>query len=227
MSRPLFVPIVLALAAPLASAADGPTAAPPTWAPTVSQPWAQAQDDWRTTEVRTETRETGSDAGAYVLLGGGIEGYTSDLADQVSVGPAAGLTVGVKSRMLGLEAAVNGAGLNVNDDAGGDAGNGFDITRTTAQLAATVGLLPTRIQPFILGGAALDFYNVRNGEARGFDDETGFALPVGAGLRYNLTRLVTADLRGQYDFMLGDNFAPDTTDNGDRYTALLSLGGTF
>lgn len=224
MPRPLLIPVLLALAAPAASAADVPNASPP-WVPAVPRPLAQTTAPQTTVVVATPRPYP--DAGAYVLLGGGLEGYTSDLKDALTVGPAAGITVGGRGRYFGLEGGLNVAGANISDNSGGDAGDGFDVMRTSGQVAATLGLLPTRLQPYVLGGGGLDFYNVRNGNARGFTDETTFMVPLGAGLRYNLGPLLTADLRGQYDLMLGDNFAPAAVDNGDRYTALLSLGGTF
>lgn len=165
-----------------------------------------------------------SDAGPYVLLGGGLDGYTGALGDRLRRGPAVGACVGVKDRYIGVEGGYSVSGVNVNLGPGG-AGPGSDILRNSAQAALTVGLVNAPFQPFLLGGGGLDRYRVRHGQAEGFRDSTNFYAPLGAGVRWNLTRLLTLDARGTYNFLFGEGFAPGA--GGNRYQGQASVGGTF
>jgi len=81
----------------------------------------------------------------------------------------------------------------------------------------------------VLGGIGVSWYNVRHGQASGFKDDTVGNVPVGVGLRTQLGAF-TADLRGDYNFLFSENFAPATVDNNagtGRYMGSLNLGGTF
>ncbi|WP_375768807.1 outer membrane beta-barrel protein [Archangium gephyra] len=174
--------------------------------------------------------ERGSDTGLYVLLGGGTEGYTGELAPDINAGFAYGATVGFKpTRGLGLELAYSGGLSDIDTFGPGGAANGADIIRNGGQAAVTVGLVPTKLQPYLMGGIGIENHNVRGlAPLAGFEDDTSGYVPAGVGLRYNIGSLLTADARVSYNIPFAQNFAPVDNDiwNG-RYQALLQLGGTY
>ena len=175
-------------------------------------------------------QETGSDKGLYVLLGGGTEGYTGDLAPDLNAGFAYGATVGFKpTRGLGLELGYNGGLTDIDTFGPGGAADGADIIRNGGQAAITVGLVPTRLQPYLMGGIGIENHNVRGlSPLAGYQDDTSGYVPAGVGLRYNIGTLLTADARVSYNIPFDQDFAPISNDiwNG-RYQALLQLGGTY
>jgi hypothetical protein len=165
--------------------------------------------------------------GVSVLLGGGVEGYTGGLAPEINPGATAGVMAALRpSNVFGLELGYNGAVNNLDTDV---AGSGPDLVRNSIQADVTLGLTATPIQPYVLGGYGLNWYNVRNGEAIGFRDDTNSKIPVGLGLRTQLGDF-TADARVNYNFLLSDDFAP-AIDNGDAatgsYNGTINIGGTF
>jgi hypothetical protein len=182
-------------------------------------------------EVQTEEVQTdrgGMDTGLYALVGGGAEMYTGSLSDRLKVGPSAGVAVGLKGPLIGFEAAYNGGGL----EAESNLREGLDVLRSGGQLAATVQLTQTAIQPFLLGGGGYDWYNVQDedttdatGAVSGFKDAGSFYIPAGVGVRYQAGPLITVDVRGTYNFTLNEDFLGDVS--GDRLQGLATLGGTF
>lgn len=204
---------------------------------------ALAGDEWKQTEpyggsgmtheqsAYVPTTETGADRGLYVLLGGGAEGYTGGNASALNPGFAYGATVGIRpSKILGFELNYSG-GLSDVDEAGpGGAANGADIVRNGGQAAITLGLTPTRLQPYILGGIGVQNYNVHGlSPLFGYTDDTSGFVPAGVGLRYNIGKLLTADARVDYNIPFSQDFAPADA-NGfwdGRYQALLQFGGTY
>jgi hypothetical protein len=202
---------------------------------------ALAGDDWKQpgyggsgqdeSQSVYRAEERGSDTGLYVLLGGGTEGYTGGNASDLNPGFAYGATVGFKPfKMIGVELGYSGA-LNDVDIAGpGGTADGADIVRNGGQAAVTLGLTPTRLQPYVMGGIGIQNHNVRGtAPVFGFTDDTSGYVPAGVGLRYNIGKLITADARVNYNVPFEQEFAP-AGDNGfwdGRYQALLQLGGTY
>jgi hypothetical protein len=166
--------------------------------------------------------------GVTLLIGGGIEGYTGNLASDVNPGGTAGISASFRpSRVFGIELGYSGALNEVDQDLVGEVRDGADIIRNGGQAALTLGLTATPLQPYVLGGVGVNFYNIRNGEAAGFQDDTVGTVPVGLGLRTHLGQF-TADARLNYNFLLGQQFAPaGEDDTGGSYTGTLNLGGTF
>jgi hypothetical protein len=80
----------------------------------------------------------------------------------------------------------------------------------------------------VLGGIGFESYNVRD-PSFGFDDDSNGFVPAGAGLRWQLGRLITADARVTYNFSFDQDFGPIDTDGLDdgRYQGLLMIGGTY
>ncbi|MBU8896681.1 hypothetical protein DRW03_34255 [Corallococcus sp. H22C18031201] len=204
---------------------------------------ALAEDDYRSTrqtytstETVTVKRESKqASTGLYALIGGGMEGYTGKLAPELQPGASYGAVVGYRPvPMLGLELGYSG-GLSDIDTRGrthGGITDGPDIVRNGGQAALVADLTDTRLQPYVLGGIGFEHFNIRNdvqGAQLGFKDDTSAYAPVGVGLRYQMGKVFTADARVNYDFLLGQDFAPTPgNDAGSgRYQATLSLGGTY
>jgi hypothetical protein len=178
-------------------------------------------------ENKDEGQDKGDMRGLTLTVGAGVEGYTGGLAPEINPGAALGVTAAIRpSKVLGLELGYSGAVNNLDTDVGG---NGPDIVRNGAQAAVTLGLTAAPVQPYVLGGIGMNWYNVRNGEALGFRDDTNSRIPVGVGLRTHIGDF-TADARVNYNFLIADDFAPGV-DAGDAttgsYNGTINLGGTF
>lgn len=179
-------------------------------------------------EVKSEEHHGADLRGVSVLVGGGLEGYTGGLASEIDPGAAANVMAVLKpTSVLGFELGYSGA---VNDLDVEVPGSGPDIVRNGAVANLTIGLTATPIQPYVLGGFGMNWYNVRNGEAIGFRDDTNSKIPVGVGLRTQIGHF-TADARANYNFLLSDDFAPVRVDTGNAatgsYSGTINLGGTF
>jgi hypothetical protein len=169
-----------------------------------------------------------------VMLGGGVEGYTRDLAPQVDPGVTYGVMVGMRAtRRLGLElgysGAVNGLDLGMPDDGPRSA----NLVRHGAYAAATVDLRGSGLRPYVMGGLGFSSYNVPGG-VTGFGDDTVGHVPLGAGLRTAFGAF-TADARLNYHVLFDQQFAlgapvPDagppgfSLSKGGRYSGTLNLG---
>jgi hypothetical protein len=130
------------------------------------------------------------------------------------------------SRVFGFELGYSGAINEVDERLVGLDDDGADLVRNGGHAALTLGLTATPLQPYVLGGVGVSFYNIRNGTAAGFEDDTVGTVPVGLGLRTHLGGF-TADARVHYNFLLGQQFAPGTDDTGGSYAGTVNLGGTF
>jgi hypothetical protein len=196
------------------------------------------------TVVVSEGETGGPDLnGVSVLLGGGLEGFTGSLAPRLAVGPTYGAALQIRpTDIIGLEFAYSGGVHEIKDRVtnGNNPASGADIVRNGARAMATVGLLDSMVQPYILGGVGVDWWTARgNSTAYGFRDDTSGEIPVGLGLRTQVAGF-TADLRGLYNVPFDQNFAPGTstnttdvgvgnvnTENNGRYQATLSIGANF
>lgn len=177
--------------------------------------------------------------GLTFSAGGGVEGYSGGLAPRIDPGAAYGATVGIKpSRIIGVELGYSGAVNSIDLDGAEDLLGNPDIVRNGGQVVGTLGLTASPVQPYILGGIGVSDYNVRQGgETLGFSDDTVGSIPVGAGLRF-YTGNFSADLRGNYNFLFSEEFAPESVAanqdeldvnfaGGNSYNATLNLGVTF
>ena len=185
--------------------------------------------------------------GIGVMVGGGLEGYTGALADQIRPGPSWGVTAAIKpSKVLGLELGYSGAvnelgnqGRGLSDTTyfrgyEGGVARGPDIVRNGGRALATLGLGAAPVQPYVMGGVGIDRYQVR-GAGGGFSSDTAGSIPFGAGIRGHLFGL-TADARVGTSLLFNNDFAENvssrnvagvSTINATRYQGLLSLGGSF
>ncbi|CAM3968901.1 porin family protein [Corallococcus sp. ZKHCc1 1396] len=167
--------------------------------------------------------------GPYFLLGLGVEGYTGKLAPNLEPGPAYGVTLGYRPNdFLGVEVGYSGGASSLTVSESPSIGNP-DIVRNGAQAALTLGFTSTRLQPFVLAGIGVERYSVRMGNFFQFFDDTGGYAPVGGGLRYQLSPRLTAELRGSYSFLFGQDFAraQDLGAGDGRYQGTLHIGGSY
>ncbi len=153
----------------------------------------------------------------------GVSAYTGDLGGGTDVGafvdiqgetrlfPAVGLELGYEGSANGFE----------EDDSG-------TLWRHNLGLMAKVGpVLHDRWVPFVGAGLGVSYLDP-TGEAGAnvFDDDFIAEVPLSAGIEYRFSG-VTAGARATYRLLAGENFAPGNVDEGDLFTAGLSLGGTF
>lgn len=183
-------------------------------------------------EVVAQPSRGKSFTGFNVMLGGGLEGFTGNLAPRVAPGPAYGVSIGYRpTNMLGLELDYSGSvhELRTSHTAGTDVANGADLVRNGGRFLATVGISATKVQPYLLAGVGLDRFSLRgDAGAFGYRDDTAGEVPVGAGIRAQFGGF-TADLRGDYVVPFDQDFAPvhQTNSSNGRYQATLNIGGTF
>lgn len=199
--------------------------------PSDFRPSAEAAEPLEPLEV--EEKDKNDTRGLTLLVGGGVEGYTGELAPQINPGATAGVRAALKpSKVLGLELGYSGA-LN-NIDAGGEGGavDGPDLIRNGGQAVVTLGLFATDWHPYVLGGIGINDYNFRGGQALGYEDDTVGSVPAGLGFRGHVGDF-TVDARANYNFLFDKEFAPGVeTGGGDfgeggSYQGTLSIGGTF
>lgn len=183
--------------------------------------------------LELEEEEKNDTRGLTLLVGGGVEGYTGELAPQINPGATAGVRAAIKpSKILGLELGYSGA-LN-NIDAGGEGGavDGPDLIRNGGQAVVTLGLFATDWHPYVLGGIGINDYNFRGGEALGYDDDTVGSVPAGLGFRGHVGDF-TVDARANYNFLFDKEFAAGSESSGGdfgeggSYQGTVSIGGTF
>jgi len=178
---------------------------------------------------KTEKKSSADMKGVTVSLGGGVEGYTGQLAPVINPGLAYGLNINLRpTRALGFELGYDGAVNNLDRDAG----NGADLVRNGGHAALTLGLTPTAVQPYVLGGVGINHYNARNTSV--LKDDTSGYIPLGIGLRTHMGHF-TADLRGTWSAMFDNEIASVETqsivgvdiDKAGRLAGLLQVGSTF
>jgi hypothetical protein len=165
--------------------------------------------------------------GLFVMVGGGVEGYTQELAPQIRLGVTYEAVVGLRaSRRVGLEIGYSGAVSRlVSPQTAGTGTGGANLVRNGAYAAATVGFLPTAVQPYVLGGLGFSHYNVRGGLA-GFNDDTVGNLPLGLGVRTAFGSF-TADARLAYNFFFDQRFATRVRVPGGAASLSVSRSGRY
>ncbi|RKH44182.1 outer membrane beta-barrel protein [Corallococcus sicarius] len=167
--------------------------------------------------------------GPYFLLGLGVEGYTGKLAPNLDPGPSYGVIVGYRPNdYLGVEVGYSGGTSSLAVSESQSLGSP-DLVRNGAQAAVTLGLSSLRLQPYVLAGIGVERYSVREGMFFQFFDDTGGYAPVGAGLRFQISPRLTAEVRGSYSFLFSQDFAraQDPGAGDGRYQGLLQIGGSY
>jgi len=180
------------------------------------------------TETDTEgyaTRDSGPDrSGLYLLIGGGIQGYTGDQGDFLNMGPMAGLYLGLQPfPMIGLELGYTGGLHNFEVDLR----DGPDFIRHGAQAAVTLGVPLAAVKPYALAGIGVDFNTLRATELTESNTDTGGFVPLGAGVMFTSGSFLV-DARFVYHVLFDEaSFEADQDTSGGRYQAQLSLGFTL
>ncbi|PTL84203.1 hypothetical protein DAT35_12285 [Vitiosangium sp. GDMCC 1.1324] len=175
-----------------------------------------------------------------VWVGGGVEGYTLNLAPRVDPGVTYGVSVGARPpRLLGFDVGLELGYSHAHNDLDArrvpqGAGDGLALVRDGAYAAASVGLLSSRVRPYVMGGLGFSVYNIR-GTVQGFGDETVGHVPMGAGVHTSLG-VFSADARLEYDVLFDQRYAagapvpnvggrtPLTIGRSGRYSGRLNLG---
>ncbi|MFY0571264.1 hypothetical protein ACN28E_46560 [Archangium lansingense] len=175
-----------------------------------------------------------------VSAGGGVEGYTLDLAPRIDPGVTYGVAVGVVPPKLlglldvGLEAGYSGAVNGLDTRTPQASADGVKLVRHGAYAVATVGFFPSVVRPYVMGGLGISVYNIR-GTVRGLGDDFVGNIPLGAGVRASY-RSLTADARLSYNVLFDQRYAtgapvsnvgdPPTLTIGraGRYSGTLNLG---
>lgn len=166
-----------------------------------------------TTAVDTDWEEEKSEPdmrGLTLNLGGGVEGYTGNLGDQIEAGGAWGVNAIIRpSKVFGIELGYSGAAHELGADGwtndSSELATGPDLIRNGAHAVATLGLNAAAVQPYALAGLGVSRYTVR-GNTDAFSDDWSGSLPVGAGIRTHVGNF-TADLRGTYSMMFDQDVA--------------------
>jgi hypothetical protein len=163
-----------------------------------------------------------------VMVGGGVEGYTRDLAPQVDPGVTYGVTLGMRAtRRLGLELGYSGAVNGLELGTPGEGQRNATLVRNGGYAAATVDLRASGLRPYVMGGLGFSSYNVPGG-VPGFGDDTVGHVPLGAGLRTAFGAF-TADARLNYHVLFDQEFATGSPvlDTGAPNRYLISRGGRY
>ena len=153
----------------------------------------------------------------------GVTAFTGGLGGQTNVGSFLSLQAEARPlSFLALEVGYEGSA------------NGFEEDNSGAlwrhNLGALVKLQPVlanRWAPFLGAGGGVSYLDP-TGEtgANVFADGFVMEVPVSAGLEY-LLEGVTMGARATYRVMAGEDIAPGSFDEGDLFTAGLSLSGRF
>ncbi|MCP3138483.1 porin family protein [Pyxidicoccus xibeiensis] len=153
----------------------------------------------------------------------GVSAYTGDLGGGTDVGGFLGIQAeGRLFPAVGLELGYEGSanGFEEND-------SGTLWRHNVGALAKLGPIVDDRWQPFVGAGLGVSYLDP-TGEAGAniFDDDVVAEVPLAAGIEYRFSG-VTAGARATYRIVAGEDFAPGNVDEGDLFTAGLSLGGRF
>lgn len=183
-------------------------------------------------------------AAVGVTAEGGVEGYTGGLSDALRAGPSWGVTADLQPKApVGLELRYEGASNQLYGS-----GNVFTgpraarVVNNGGEALAKLSLARNNnavFEPFLAGGIGIARYSLSN-SVNGFSSDNVGEVPVSAGIALhpgkNNAGKFTVGLRGDYNFMFDNQFAPNagTVDyglfskaGGDNYRGLLTLGGNF
>lgn len=153
----------------------------------------------------------------------GVTAFTGDLGGETDVGAFLGIQAEARPlRLLGVELGYEGSANGFEEDDSGA------LWRHNVGALAKLGpVLDDRWMPFVGAGLGVSYLDP-TGEAGAdvFDDDFVAEVPLAAGIEYRFSG-VTAGARATYRIVTGEGFAPGNIDEGDLFTAGLSLGGRF
>jgi opacity protein-like surface antigen len=168
-----------------------------------------------------------------ITVGAGVEGYTGTLRPEIEPGFAWSVTAGFKpTRVLGLELGYTGSVNELGNDAFfqdvSEGATGADLVRNGGHVLATVGLMTVPVQPYLLGGVGLSWWNARATGTTIRDDAAG-VIPLGGGIRAHYGAF-TADARLHYNILFNDEFSSTVVNqdaNPGSYMGTISIGSSF
>jgi hypothetical protein len=153
----------------------------------------------------------------------GVTAFTGDLGGETDVGAFLGIQAEARPlQLLGVELGYEGSANGFEEDDSGA------LWRHNVGALAKLGpVLDNRWMPFVGAGLGVSYLDP-TGEAGTdvFDDDFVAEVPLAAGIEYRFSG-VTAGARATYRIVAGEGFAPGSIDEGDLFTAGLSLGGRF
>lgn len=196
---------------------------------------AAAQTTERTTERMERRAERWTDrlGPVEVNAGLGLGDFAQDLGRITDLGLAWNARVGVQPwRFLGGEIAyqgLNGDASFVQPQAGLISEEGLTQHQFTAdaKVQYPVMLQERELRPYALVGLGVSRINTTDAlAASGLDDDTTLAIPVGAGVAYDLNQTFVLDGRFTYNILSGVDM-PLVNDNADSWTALVNVGARF
>ncbi len=177
-----------------------------------------------------------TDYGIGVTIGGGVEGFTSDIADDTTdIGGSWDLRVEFGTRFpLSVEAAYVGTAQNIKGLTGADSGT---LIGTTAEAALKFNVDTGSVfRPFAFAGLGWRRYDVTDAEfttaAVGIRDQDNLMVfPLGGGVRYDY-RGIGADLRFTFRPAIEEDLILDTSrDSGaaamHTWNVGAHVGGNF
>lgn len=183
-------------------------------------------------DYRASERDSAPDRGVQVQAQGGIVGFPSEAASQISPGALYGVVVGIEPPIpvLEIELGYQGAAYQSDTNLTGAQENAIEnggqaILKASPEFG--------RWEPYAFGGYQLSRFNVyeRDNSTGALQDDTWSKVPVGAGLDVHLGDVLIG-ARGSYNFVFdNDAFTNIPNDNADRdsdqITGSLLIGGQF
>lgn len=170
-----------------------------------------------------------TDYGIGVTIGGGVEGFTNDIADDTTdIGGSWALRVELGTRFpLSVEGAYVGTAQDIDGLTGADSGT---LIGTTVEAALKFNVdTGSPFRPFVFGGLGWRRYDVTDAEfttaAVGIRDQDNLMVfPLGGGLRYDY-RGIDADIRFTFRPAVEEDLIIDTSrDSGAAAMHTWNLG---
>jgi hypothetical protein len=170
-----------------------------------------------------EARERDKQGDFNVLLGGGVGGFTGDLATITDPGPTWRATINVQPwNVLGYEITYDGSRNQIDDER-----LATKPALTRHGLAGMLKLAPPfieKVRPFLGIGLGASMLRVTEGAEGLYKNDLMEEVPVTAGLEFN-TGAVSAGLRTNYRWLLDEGFAGKL--EGGYLDGAVTLGARF
>jgi len=162
---------------------------------------------------------------------GGVQGFTSDLGSALRPGPNWGASADLQPNApLGLELRYEGASNQLFGS-----GNVFSgprearVVQNGGEALAKLSLAHNNkaiFEPFVGAGVGFSHFNLSNPVA-GFNNDTVGEVPFAAGIALHPGGHFNIGLRGDYDVLFSNDFAPEQYQTGQTFRGQLTLGGNF
>ncbi|WP_246357391.1 outer membrane beta-barrel protein [Pyxidicoccus fallax] len=154
----------------------------------------------------------------------GVSAFTGDLGGETDVGAFLGIQAEARPlRLLGVELGYEGSANGFEEEGASGA-----LWRHNVGALAKLGpVVDNGWMPFLGAGLGVSYIDP-TGEVgtNVFEEDIVAEVPLAAGIEYRFSG-VTAGASAMYRVVAGEGFAPGSADEGDLFTAGLSLGGRF